>query len=385
MPYAVDITGQVALFGQPNDHYCGPASARMVRNGYPNPPGGQVFDQDDLWNRIQANNSKKTVDQAQKWYTDPLGMRETLFGLDKPPVAGWTIVSGSRANVLLAALVSLKAHRYPIPMLVNQGDHWIVLTGFVTDVEPVDGGKPKLNRVCLRNPWPIGTGATESLTASEFASTRYFGQSVGKPGTWRYKSVCVAERPVQGNVRIAAERFSGRSKAAAAATLRPRALAAFTEGDFIPCDSVATFATLGRSAGPAVSVQPATPAGGVAAIGGYHLVPVAPRGMAASALTDGGAVAGVLMVAETGMLQGAVAFGQPVQFISRRQAIDVVAKAMAAPVSARGAQATLMFRPSTVSMSKAWPFWRVQIAGRTLFVDQNGLIHPRLEPPRPGA
>ena len=133
MVHEIDLTGNVPLYGQEQCCYCGPASAQMIMDGYPDPNDRLWFDQGppnnpNCWDTIQANNS--TVEPVG-WCTDPLGLRNCLRTLNPPPSPGtWNIYSDDRDTVMFNILYWMNLNSYPVSTLVVECGHWVVFVGY---------------------------------------------------------------------------------------------------------------------------------------------------------------------------------------------------------------------------------------------------------------
>ncbi len=93
----------------------------------------------------------------------------------------------------------------------------------------------------------------------------------------------------------------------------------------------------------------------------------------------------VLVNAYTGNLEEVTAFGKPLRYLPREEALAVVAAAMHTdPAQLQVSEATLMFQPSDISHVRTYPFWRVRVGDRTLYVDQLGKLYGKLLPSRAG-
>ena len=134
--FTKNLSGNVPLYGQEQCVWCGAASAQMARNGYPNPADRLFYTQLSLWNTIQVHNSTAPADSG--WATDPHGLTGCLQSLSNPPGVHWVEFSNSSRDALLFTILYwMNRREFPTPVLVNQGGHWIVIVGFVTDVEPL--------------------------------------------------------------------------------------------------------------------------------------------------------------------------------------------------------------------------------------------------------
>jgi hypothetical protein len=93
----------------------------------------------------------------------------------------------------------------------------------------------------------------------------------------------------------------------------------------------------------------------------------------------------VLVNGFTGAFEEVAAFGQPIRYLTRDEALDVVAAALhTTRRELRGADAALMFQPSDITHVRAYPFWRVTVGRRTVYVDQLGQLYGKLLPSIPG-
>src|SRR5436309_1623913 len=141
-----DLSANVPLYGQEQCTWCGPASGQMARNGYPNPADRLLFTQLNLRNTIHVYNSKDPADTA--WATDPHGLTGCLQSLSNPAGVDWVeFADASQDVVLFDILFWMNRRQYPCAVLVNQGGHWVVIVGFTTDAEPVEGSTPTLQSV----------------------------------------------------------------------------------------------------------------------------------------------------------------------------------------------------------------------------------------------
>ena len=78
-------------------------------------------------------------------------------------------------------------------------------------------------------------------------------------------------------------------------------------------------------------------------------------------------------------------FGQPLKHITEQEARNVVAAALkVAPNRLRDADMTLMFQPGDITHVRTYPFWKIQVGERTLYVDQLGNLYGKLLPAIPG-
>ena len=95
--------------------------------------------------------------------------------------------------------------------------------------------------------------------------------------------------------------------------------------------------------------------------------------------------ASVLVNAYSGDFEEATVFGRPIHYMMQEEALEIAAKAFGVRLNhLGGAEVTLMFQPSKVSHIRAYPFWRISLWDRTIYIDQLGAVFGRLELSIPG-
>jgi hypothetical protein len=93
----------------------------------------------------------------------------------------------------------------------------------------------------------------------------------------------------------------------------------------------------------------------------------------------------VLVNGYTGAFEEITVFGRALKHLSEREALNIVASAMRRTLrQLKGAEATLMFQAGDITHVRTYPFWRVRVANRTLYVDQLGTLYGKLLPAIPG-
>ena len=116
----------------------------------------------------------------------------------------------------------------------------------------------------------------------------------------------------------------------------------------------------------------------------YYIVPFGIKGEYAEreALT---ARVCVLVNAYTGNFEEVTAFGKPMRYLAEEEVLEIVAAAMHTERKGlRDATLTLMFQPSDITHVRTWPFWKVIVGERTLYVDMLGKLYGKLLPSIPG-
>ena len=380
--FTKDLSGNVPLYGQEQCIWCGAASAQMARNGYPNPADRLFYTQLSLWNTIQVHNSTAPADSG--WATDPHGLTGCLQSLSNPPGVHWVEFSNSSRDALLFTILYwMNRREFPTPVLVNQGGHWIVIVGFVTDVEPLAGTSPTLQWITVHDPEPHNVGTATTQSGAQWVSG-YWNGSIVYSGTWLNKYVAVVEPPIeQGRVRVKRVTRTGTkllspSQAIEAARkwIKELKLAEQSRYSLLSRRDV-------QPLEPMV-VQDQPPRSRARNVPHYYIVPF---GFTQEVHERGSGLARVcvLVNAYTGAFEEVTAFGSPIRYLPREEALGVVAAALhPSPEELRRAEAGLMFQPSDITHVRTYPFWRVRIGRRTVYVDQLGQLYGKLLPSIPG-
>lgn len=179
-------------------YYCGPATAQMILDS----EGAHVTplpSQDTLYAQIQQHNNSP---EPQRWYTDAVGLRDTLTFYDP----AHTYVAHSMANFDAAnRTLAYNIDHYSIPAgaLIYGGDHWINVRGINTSVEPALTGADTdftVNGFYVRDPWSgfapgQGLGKDAYIPNNAIGWQRIF-TPVGYAGTWKGNYVFVTDPDV---------------------------------------------------------------------------------------------------------------------------------------------------------------------------------------------
>ena len=389
-----DFGGNVPLYGQEMCFWCGAASAQMSRNGYPNAADRLFYTQLDLWNSIQANNSTAPADSG--WATDPHGLRGCLQSAANPPAVHWSeFANASRDGLLFSTLYWMNRREFPSPTLVNRGGHWVVIVGWTTDVEPVAGSSPVLQSIHYHDPEPHNVGTDTTMTAAQWYAGPWNGD-VMYSGTWLNKYVAIVEPPVKAGkasvkqVKRTGSKLLSASQAASAARrwIEEQRYAEMPKYGLLSQKNVEQLTPLlvreeppipplnqrGRAKGQSRS----------AAVPHYYIVPFGIRGERDNCGTPLARVC-VLVNAYTGAFEEITVFGRALKHLTEREARNIVANSMRATSSQlRGAELTLMFQAGDITHVRTYPFWRVRLGNRTLYVDQLGTVYGKLLPAIPG-
>ena len=379
--YTRDLSANVPLYGQQQCIWCGAASGQMTRNGYPNAADRLFYVQSDVWNMIQVRNSTNPADSG--WATDPIGLTATLQAMNNPAGVHWvTFANSSRDTVLFDILFWMNVRQYPSPVLINQGGHWNVIVGWVTDVEPVSGSSPNLQSITVNDPEPHNVGTVSTFTGAQWFNGPWNG-AVIYSGTWLNQYVAVVEPPIQkGKIRVERVRRTGARLLTSQQALRS-ARRIVSE---LKAEEHARHAIFVHRAEPLepLLVREDAPGGRRARVPHYFIVPF---GLPDEHTERGSPqVRGAVLVnAYTGALEEITTFGAPVRYMTRGEALDIVASALGLTRERlRQAEATLMFAPGDITHIRAYPFWRIRIGRRSLFVDQLGKLYGKFLTSVPG-
>lgn len=380
--YTNDLSANVLVYGQKKCNWCGAASAQMTRNGYPNPADRIWYSQLDLWNTIQLHNS--TVPADAPWATDPHGLTGCLQSLNNPAGVDWEEFAKPSANALLFEILYWMDRRsYPTPTLINRGGHWVVIVGYVTDVQPVSGSHPALQAITINDPEPHNVGTTSTFSAAQWSAGPWNG-SVMYSGTWLNKYVAVIEPPIQaGSVEMPSVRRTGET------LLSPPQAAGFAnrwirQFELVRKPKYAFLADERTVAGPPLLVQEGIGPRPLAETPYYYIVPFG----FSHDFAEGGSqlTRGVVLVnAFDGAFEEVTAFGQPIRYLSRREALAVVASVLHRDYrQLKDMEATLRFEPGEITHIRAYPFWEIKLRDRSVYVDQTGKLYGKFLPSIPG-
>jgi hypothetical protein len=354
----------------------------MARNGYPNPADRLFYAQVNVWNTIQVNNSTAPADSG--WATDPHGLTGCLQSLSNPPGVHWVeFAYTSRDQLLFEILYWMNQREFPAPVLVNQGGHWIDIVGYVTDVEPVGGSSPTLQMISVHDPEPHNVGTATTQSAAQWYAG-YWNGSIIYSGTWLNQYVAVIEPPTEkGKVRVQRVTRTGTKLLTPAQAIEAakKWIAELKLGE------QSRYSILSRRdvqpLEPMV-VEDRPPRSRARKVPHYYIVPF---GFKKETHERGTGLARVcvLVNAYTGAFEEVTAFGSPVRYLPREEALRIVAAALQTTTDQlRKAETTLMFQPSDITHVRTYPFWRVKIDRRTVYIDQLGQLYGKLLPSIPG-
>jgi Papain-like cysteine protease AvrRpt2 len=379
--FTKDLAANVPLYGQEQCTWCGAASGQMARNGYPNAADRLFYTQLSLWNTIQANNSTAAADAG--WATDPHGLTACLQSLSNPPGVHWVeFANASRDTLLFQILYWMNRREFPSPVLVNQGGHWIVIVGFVTDVEPVSGSTPTLQTITVHDPEPHNVGTATTQSAAQWYAG-YWNGAIIYSGTWLNEYVAVVEPPIRpGNARVKQVKRTGTRLLSASQAIEA-ARRSIAELKLAEQGRYSLLARPDVEPLEPMVVRDQPPGSRARNVPHYYIVPF---GFEEERHEGGSRLARVcvLVNAYSGAFEEVTAFGRPIRYLTEQEALRVVASALHTSAERLEAEATLMFEPSDITHVRTYPFWRIKIGRRTYYVDQLGQLYGKLLPSVPG-
>jgi hypothetical protein len=380
MAYEVQLT--VPLYGQENNIYAGPACAQMVMNSYPPPGTPMYFAQSVIWTSIQSHNSGEAG-----WATDPQGMQGALLELNPPPVGTWALMSYDvKEDLMFQIMYWMNYNNYAVPTLVNNGYHWVDVVGYVSDIEPTYGSGAVLQEITINNPWPIGSGQTETMAAEIWYNSTdpysYWANPVANPGTWFDKYVAIIEPPeAEGAVSFAPVNRRGTIEITSQEALL-YAETWINQLNLAAKDS--SYAALDdpekENYGPLL-VREGLSFGKVERdVPYYYIIPyyVKTNAEAISAFADevvDGVKVCVLVNAFTGKFEEVASFHNSITYIYKSKALQIAAKALG--VETKALNATLVYQPCALSQSRVCPFYEILCKEKEtiVYVDQLGKVY----------
>ena len=368
------VSLSVPLYGQDTGYYCGAASSQMIMMGYPNAGSRLCQEQNDIYNTIQ------TKKQDAGFYTDPDGLRDTIMTLNPPPAAGhFSIFSNASRDIVMHDMLYWMANRnYPSAVLINGGDHWVVVTGYHTDIDPRTGNAI-LQSIDVNDPLPddiaphddpctIADEGNEGGTVRFVTGASWFSndfKDANKYGTkWLNKYVAVVEPPeAKGSVTAKMEVERGKvippkeAIALAIKQVKERKLA-----------EKQRFRVL-------KDVKPRRALLANSEYKGYYIVPFESR--------DGRSPVAVLLNAYTGEFQEIGAFARAAEYLSPEEAIKIALCAARTRLTKRP-NAELVFKLSEQVKSRYFPIWKITIptpkTSVIRYVSQRGEVFLQLTP-----
>lgn len=346
--------------------WCGAAVGEMIIEGFPS--GACAPDQADVWAAIDANR----VETA--WDTDPVGLEKALETVCPPP--HWSVFARDTGPELMYSVALwMTRNDFPAAVVLDTNahnsyvahqEHWVVVKGIITDVDPETTSSVTLDHIWITDPSPatFGDWPVERFIA---ASTWYAELSAVSKATSTYngKFVAVIEPPERRGKLVAR-------------------VEEILFGEILPWERVRELAKRWleeieilrelKPFAPFYRGEPLEPLLVNPKRGGYYLVPFS---------TEGKGVSHALLInAYKGNFQEAGAFA-PMRYIGKEEAVERAFKFLRARRPER-IDAVLLHAPEAGSTSRYDPVWRVTVDRQVVAVRQNGSVRfwPRPEKPQ---
>ncbi len=360
--------------------WCGPAAAQMTLAGY---PGGSCNKlQEDIWLKIQDFKVESV------WDTDPVGMEKALEYMDSETPCSysvnWVVKNKNTAAELMKVvaywmnynsfpvtlLLSTDAHNINVP---SHQEHWVVVTGIVTDVDPLTNSTVNLEAVLIHDPAFSDIGYP---TINRYCTASQWGtlfQAVNKPAsTYHGKYVAVVEPPeVTGIAIIPLEILKG-------VVIKPNEAVRYAE-KWLKKYKISDIEGYRLLKG----AEPLNPLLVNRKHGGYFIVPYASAAKTDENNPQGNlAGAAVLINAYKGNLKEVGLF-QPMKFMGKDKAVQIARNYLNIK-STRKVKAELVTKIKGRSFSRYFPCWKITLDRKLVHVTQKGEIISNELPITPG-
>jgi len=363
----------VPLYGAEQANWSGPASGQMVMDGYPDPGDRIFYSQGLIWYIIN------TFSPEPGWDTDPYSMQQTLLALNPPSAGTWSILTDTvKEDLMFDILYWMNRQLYPTPTPVYEGASWVVIKGFQTDVEPTGGSGAILEMITIHDPFPIGQGAIDTMAGTIWYDT-YWQNPVSIPGTWENLYVAVVEPPeVEGGIQADMVLRHGNRDY----VITPEQALAYAQywiqqlGLSAKDPSYSSLAGTTLVAYKPILVNEDLKPQVVKSVDEqvcYYLL----RYAAGDVFQKGYVSICLIVNAFTGEFEEVTSFGRSITYLDEKGAIDAAARALNTKLDAvtKEPKATVVFTPCDLTYLRAYPFWKVEINNRVVYVEMNGNTH----------
>ena len=300
--------------------------------------------------------------------------------LNPPPAPGTYSVfhSTDRASVMHDILYWMARRDYPTATLVNSGDHWVVITGFTTDVDPrtssavlqfIDVNDPSPpDKAPHDNPCTAVDEGNEGGATRRVTGSSWFANEWKIANTWgtTYKNqwVAVVEPPEREGWIWAPEQPLIGTPIEPDLALE---LALQHTWDLRLAEEE-RFSFLRETRPGAALLTNAVQQG-------YYLIPFLDR--------RGRCPGAVILNAYTGEFQEIAAFAQPISFVTAEEAIELAVHAIRARPDFEPS-AELVWASSMQTLSRYRPLWKVRMQVEDVelirYVSQTGEVHNQMAP-----
>ena len=382
-PFAIDLRTDngIPLLCQTDRTRCGAAVGQMALQGYPDGID-RGYDQSVVFDKINVYNNDPPV----FWWTEPTGLKQTLMDLGGGPGINWEVVADGDPDRLMYTIAYWITQKYyPVPVVTDKGAHWVLITGFESDVAPSalppSPNQPPqtINMISISIiepaieypnasppcPYPEIGGDAITVLASDWTSSLpsqhyWSGPVTSIHSRWNQQYVAVIEPPRQvGYARSPKQKESG-------TIISPQ----------VAIDSVVAWLdTADTSEKSRYKVlrygEPQNPMLVNAKAYAYFIVPIGPKGGNSS---DGA----IKINAYTGELQQIAVFSRARKYVPKDVAVNAAINYAKVKIYEVSGDGELIFQPSDQSQSRFYPLWKFWIKGKPYFVSQSLRVYTGL-------
>ncbi|GAB4535668.1 MAG: hypothetical protein Fur0020_03160 [Thermodesulfovibrionia bacterium] len=361
----LQVPNSVPSYCQETGIWCGAATGQMILEGY---HGGveHPFTQTHVWNRIVAHRD----DPGVNWATDPDGLKDTLMEIGGDPGVSWNIFHNSNAQSLMYSVTYwMTQRRYPTAVLVYGFQHWVMIDGFTTDVNPTTNTTVNLQFIEIVDPWnPPCPAATSGGVRSLMSGSNWYSNYWYTPGNipaskWNGNYIAVIEPPLNEGLAKAPRQVEEGGVISEGEAIE-RAVRWIKEFQIEKRKQYEVLKGT-KHLKPLLVNQKHK---------GYYIVPLGYR--------DGELTQGAILVnAYNGDFQEVGVFQKPIKYLPEDQARRIALNYLCACKEKKERIRTqLIFQPSEQTQSRFMPLWAITIGKVTLYVTQEGKVFERLTP-----
>jgi hypothetical protein len=362
----LEVPNSVPSYCQETNIWCGVATTQMILEGYPGGiehPNTQAY----IWSRIVAHRD----DAGVSWATDPDGLKETLMEIGGDPGVNWVIHPNANPQSLMYSVAYWMARRqFPVAVLVYGFQHWVMIDGFTSDVDPLTNPTINLQFVEIVDPWnppcPVASsgGVRSLMTGSNWYTNYWYSPGIYPASKWNGNYIAVIEPPqTEGVAKARMQAVKG--KIISEKEARSRADALMKQFQFEKKQKRYEVLRGTISLKPVLINQKNK---------GYYLVPL---GYKDGELCQGA----VLLNAYNGEFQEVGTFLKPMKYLSQNQAKIIALNYLCGCKDMKKViKAELIFKPCVETQSRFLPVWMIKIDKRIVYVTQEGRVIEQLTP-----
>lgn len=382
-PYTYSVEN-VPSYCQLSSHRCGAACAQMIIQfccEKETPP--VVPDWYDNLTSNQEHILRKFNDEWNGWmkdyhqtydipspYKHPDAVKEAIMELKDGAPGHFVIFHDTDgAKVMHDMLYWMKEMAYPSATM-KQGSHWVLVYGFITDLEPTMDNTVELEQISIIDPlcYPCPDPASGGNNVPDISpggwEANYWREGVrlwsGKPYHGEY--VAVVEPPVtKGRVKIK-KAYVGKKEEIISVESAIKKVKGYVRERKLTEYRVLNFMTKASPQTPFLVEWPDNNRY-------YYLVPFA--------IEKGGPAKAVMILNPyNGNYQECGTLCRPISFVSREEAVRLTLKKVGIRVYKK-LTTSLKYAYSNLTYSHYYPFWEIKVDGKLYYLDQNRKVHKK--------